>query len=276
MSLEKIKKEIASTNILKKHGKMLLNNYDLCIAIPYGKKCLVWLKEIDNKGHCLVCLLDGERNIVKVEKKLLSFNNVLCSNFGTILFCTILNDNFKNIIIEDIYYYKGLFVQESKYSDKLNSYKILFEEELEEHMYNEINLKLVAIKHTLDELKKEMLNIPYDIYSVKYVELKSNRVKTLISKNIPELNRLKLNFIVNKPDKTELYELYTLDKNFEVFYENMYIKTLEQSNLMKKIFSEEDKEKTTIECIHDKKRGWTPNKEVYNKRIANIGDIKHL
>ena len=270
-----IKNEIPKDIFNKKH-KILLNNYDACIAIPYGKKCLIWIRKIENNEYCFICELNSDKKIVKIEKKLLSFNNELVNKQGTILYCTINSKNNKSkIILEDIYYYKGRNVIEINFKSKLYIYKSLFEEDINSCIYNDIDIRLVEIKHTYEELIFNLLNIPYDIYSIKYVDMKSNRIKTIISKNIPELNKVKLNFIVYKVLKCEYYELYVLDGYEEILYDKLYVKTLEQSKLLEAIFNDKNNEKVIIECIYDKKKGWIPNK-LANRNVARLNDIRRF
>jgi hypothetical protein len=265
--------------IFNKRKNGLLNKYDSCIAIPYGKKCLVWIREIEEIEYCFICELNSDKKVVKINKKLLSFNSELVNKKGTILYCTIDNNKSYNnklkIIVEDIYYYKGRNVLESNFKNKLYIYKSLFEEDINNSIYNDIYISLVEIKHTYDELISNLLNIPYDIYSVKYVEMRSNKIRTIISKNIPELNKIKLNFIVYKQMKCEYYELYVLDDNKEILYDKLYIKTLAHSKLLDTIFNNKDTSKVIMECFYDKKKGWIPNK-IVNKRVANLNDIKRF
>lgn len=261
--------------MLNKKNRLLFDTYDACIAIPYGKKCLLWIREIEDKEYCFFCELDSEKKIVKVEKKLISFNSDLVGGIGTILYCTINNrkdkKNKMSIIVEDIYYYKGDNKIECTFKNKLAIYKKLFYEDINKSDYDELYIKLVEIRHTFDEIKFNLLNIPYDIYSIKYVEMKSNRVRMIVSKNIPELCKVKLNFIVYRLPKCEYYELYVLDNNKEILYDKLYVKTIEQSKLMENMFS--DNSRVILECFYDKKKGWVPNKKTSN-RIANLGDIR--
>ena len=270
-----IKSEIPKDIFNKKH-KILLNNYDACIAIPYGKKCLIWIRKIESNEYCFLCELNSDKKIVKIEKKLLSFNSELVNKHGTILYCTINSKKNKSkIILEDIYYYKGINVIERNFKSKLHIYKSLFEEDINSCIYNDIDIRLAEIKHTYEELIFNLLNIPYDIYSIKYVEMKSNKLNTIISKNIPELNKIKLNFIVYKVSKCEYYELYLLDEEKEILYDKLYVKTLEQSKLLEELFNNENNEKVIIECLYDKRKGWIPNKLV-NRNVASLNDIKRF
>ena len=276
---ERIISEIPK-DILKKKNRLLFDTYDACIAIPYGKKCLLWICELENNEYCFLCELNSDKNIVKVDKKLISFNSELANGVGTILYCTINNEKNKRnkrngmrIIVEDIYYYKGDNKIECAFKNKMVIYKKLFNEDINNSEYNDIDIKLVEIRHTFDEIKLNLLNISYDIYSIKYVEMRSNKVRMIVSKNIPELCKVKLNFIVYKIEKCEYYELYVLDNNKEIIYDKLYIKTIEQSKLMEDMFNNDNR--IILECFYDKKRGWIPNKKT-NNRIASLSDIKSL
>jgi hypothetical protein len=70
--------------IFNKRKNGLLNKYDSCIAIPYGKKCLVWIREIEEIEYCFICELNSDKKVVKINKKLLSFNSELVNKKGII------------------------------------------------------------------------------------------------------------------------------------------------------------------------------------------------
>ena len=273
---KKIISELPKEILDKKH-RLLFDTYDACIAIPYGKKCLLWIREIEDNEYCFLCELDNKKNIVKVNTKLISFNSELVNGVGTILFCTIMNkqvrENKMRLIVEDVYYYKGDNKIESTFKSKMAIYKKIFNGDINKSDYDDINIKLVEIRHTLDEIKSNLLNISYDIYSIKYVEMNSNRVRMIVSKNIPELNKIKLNFIVYKLPKCEYYELYVLDNNKEMLYDKLYVRSLNDSKLMETMFIDSDR--VILECFYDKKKRWVPNKKSTN-RVANINDIKSL
>ena len=68
---KKIISELPKEILDKKH-RLLFDTYDACIAIPYGKKCLLWIRKIEDNEYCFFCELDNKKNIVKVNKKLIS------------------------------------------------------------------------------------------------------------------------------------------------------------------------------------------------------------
>ena len=67
------------------HNKVF--NSDIIFAIPEGKKYFLWFTEYNDKNHCFQLELNEKNNVVRVEKRRVCFNSVLCYN--TILYGTI-------------------------------------------------------------------------------------------------------------------------------------------------------------------------------------------
>lgn len=260
------------TDVLYKKSNILLNSYDACIVIPYGRKVIVWFKMINNNPTCILCELSSEKKIMNYSIKLMAFNKELCKNIGTIFYGVIIKKN--NIIIEDIYYYKGLNISEKSYKYKFEQYKNFFCSEFENIKYNELDISLAIIKHKYEEVKENVINIPYDIYSVKLIRLNTNNSKIIVSKNNTELRKIKLIFNVKKTNKCELYELYVVDNNKDILYDYLAINNLKNSIWMKNIFKDVNSY-IAIECAYDKKIGWIPlNVNTSNKYIAKLSDVR--
>ena len=149
--------------------------------------------------------------------------------------------------------YKGKTVANCVYGKKLENMKTMFESDLKESMYSDIKIRLVVMTHTLDELVEVLLCIPYDIYSVKYVNMEENGKRVILSKNIFELKKRQEKILVRYLGETELYAMKENENNIIV------VNDLKTSMYMSNIFANDPNITARIECVYSKKhKGWVP------------------
>ena len=97
------------------HNKV--HTYELCVAIPYGKKFLAWFTTYNNEFVCIFLEIDKvSKQIFDIRIIPTCFDKSLCSN--TLLYGT-LNSN-KFFIIEDIIYYENENISAYNVNTKLN------------------------------------------------------------------------------------------------------------------------------------------------------------
>ena len=260
-------------NELQCKPKFLNENYDACICVPYGRKCFLWFACINEEEQCVVMELNSHKEVVKRTTKKVRFHIDLASRNGTVFFGVMKND--KEIIIEDILHYKGESLKNARYLTKIEKMDNFFKRELKKDPRNEIDIKLAVMKHTYDEVIDSLLDIPYDIYSLKYINMSCNSVRTTVAKTTPELNKRHGNFVVRSVDSNELYELYTECGNQKVYYGIAIINDLYTSKMMKDVFSQTNIEKDMV-CVYTTRlKGWIPVREMNKKREnrRNIGMI---
>jgi hypothetical protein len=211
------------------HNKV--HNYELCIAIPYGKKYLAWFTTYKNEFVCIFLEID------KISKKIFDikiipacFDKSLCSN--TLLYGT-MNCN-KFFIIEDIIYYENENVSAYNLNTKLNLFYNLFENKIKQVSYikNDVVFGLPPMNLKYDILINEIHNLPYKIYCIQF---RTKNVKlNYLYKN--ESNKQAIFMI--KPDiQNDIYNLYIdVDKIGLQFYDIACIPDFKTSVKMNKLF----------------------------------------
>jgi hypothetical protein len=104
--------------------KKVPDKYDLCLAIPTGKKVFIWFTFHQNDNVCFLLDINKERRIYQSTKVNLCVTTKL--SLGTILYGTIIIDeatNMRRFIAEDIFYYSGISLKNSKIKEKLSFLK---------------------------------------------------------------------------------------------------------------------------------------------------------
>lgn len=251
----------------------LTENYDACMFIPYGPKCYLWFTQINYDSKCILIDINKDRTLSNPTVTTLRFNNDLTTtNRGTILYC-VKNDK-TNIIVEDIIFYKGKFVNYT-FKEKLQLFRDFFCKDYKQDFLNEYNISLAWIRNNAnDEYISQ--KIPYDIYSTKYFSLKSNNCRIVLSKNDNTFNKIKHTFIIKKTDKCELYELYILNKdNKPIFYDYALINDLYNSKKLKLLFEENNE--LIYKCFYNRTyKAWVPDEIIKNKsvRISNVNELR--
>lgn len=94
--------------------------YNICFAIPQGKKCYAWFTFYGLNDTCFLLDINRDKKITNTCKIDISFKNKL--ELGTILYGSIYEDDLnglKYFIIEDLIYYKGVSLKNYILNDKL-------------------------------------------------------------------------------------------------------------------------------------------------------------
>jgi hypothetical protein len=223
-------------------------DYDLLMAIPEGKKCFAWFTIHNNKNVCII--LEINNNLIQDIKIMNScFNYELC--FGTIFYGTVLiNKGTPFFSIEDIYYYKGKNISSMTLLNKLNLYKTIFVNDIQQISYNNyfiifglpiINSNFSEMLRLIGELPYNILFIQYRYYnqnsnkplnSIKYIKPKTNTFE----KKVEIKNNFKKSVVfLVKPDiQNDIYHLYT--DNGNTYYDIAYIPDYVTSVMMNNKF----------------------------------------
>lgn len=129
------------------HKKVLLN-YDVCLAIPTGKKVFAWFTYDADAGTNAVYFVELNKHfkVCKVEKTNIPCDNALA--LQTILYGTLtdivdedVDEDTKTestkqfFIVEDVYYYKGLYTKQLCYGEKLYYLHSMFRDKLVSNMF---------------------------------------------------------------------------------------------------------------------------------------------
>jgi hypothetical protein len=100
--------------------KKVSPSYNLCLAIPQGKKCYVWFTFHGDKDVCILFDMNREKKITRATIIDIEFKNRL--ELGTVLYGSLIDEDkpTKFFVIEDIFFYKGISTKKSNQEDKLN------------------------------------------------------------------------------------------------------------------------------------------------------------
>jgi len=158
--------------------KKVSNEYDICLAIPVGKKAYIWFTIVNGEQVCYLFELNKDKKIIaNVE---LNIPVDLDISIGTFLYGTIMPEKEKTanwFIVEDILLFKGHSLQKSLIHEKLLV--------LEEFMYalprkyNSIEDTLIILpvfwkvgkaerENTMNIPEPIVARIPYTIHHIQY------------------------------------------------------------------------------------------------------------
>jgi hypothetical protein len=86
--------------------KKVSNSYNLCFAIPQGKKCYAWFTFLGEADVCFLFDLNRDKKIVRAYNCPVEFKQSL--SLGTIFYGTLAEEKNPLFVVEDIYYFKGI------------------------------------------------------------------------------------------------------------------------------------------------------------------------
>ena len=247
------KKEIISLlpNFELSYEKLIHNkvhNYELCIAVPYGKKYLAWFTNYNKNNVCIFLEIDkNTKKIFDIKIIPCCFDKTLC--FNTMFYGTIINNKF--FIIEDIFYYENDNVSAYSSNKKLNLLNYIFENKIKQISYisRDIVFGLPIINQKYEMLIKEINSLPYKIYCIQFFT--KNVKLNYLYKNENQKHAV---FMVKPDIQNDIYNLYVnYEKRGLQFYDIACIPDFTTSVKMNKIFRniKENKNLDTLEESDD-------------------------
>jgi len=141
-------------------------NYDLCCAIPCGKKCFSWFTQFNGKNVCFILELIDKKHIDDIKIYSCVFNNELIyGKHGTIFYGTLFHYKQTSFFaIEDVFYYKGNDLSGDNWFNRVDILKKIFNNDIKQLAYNKnflvFGLPLMArdtndLKKMIEELGKD-------------------------------------------------------------------------------------------------------------------------
>ena len=92
--------------------------YDVCVSIPIGKRQFAWFTYDEGDDVCYLMDLARDGKIGQI-----SILNTACNqplSLGTILYGTLCEiDGLKFFVADDIYYYKGIYIKQRSFGEKM-------------------------------------------------------------------------------------------------------------------------------------------------------------
>ena len=102
--------------------KKVPDHYDLCVAIPQGKKAFLWYTFFRDQNVCLLMTLGRDKKVVQIE---IVASAIPCTlAYNTILYGSLWSPSNEDIettffVVEDMYFYKGIPLARISVSEKL-------------------------------------------------------------------------------------------------------------------------------------------------------------
>jgi hypothetical protein len=256
--------------------KKIPSYYDICLAIPHAKKCVIWFTFHEGRNKCVLIELNRAKTFSNVEVIKESF--VLNPLYlGTVIFGSFIathkpieNNNDSLFIIEDLLMHEGVVLNKMVFGEKL----VLIENFLNVQKslcYGEkppvsFYLPVFWKCHTNND---EMTNIPYEqiSYPLHHIQYRSftsivphlnfipnndvivmkpitkmvssKQKKTIYNRNNNrnEQTKYKSTFIVKADPQTDVYNLYAYDEKRKInLYDVAYIPNCKSSVYMNSLF----------------------------------------
>ena len=105
--------------------KKVSTAYNICLAIPVGRKCYAWFTYQGDKDVCYLLELNREKKISRAKEISTIFDFTL--SLGTIVYGTLWeNDNKSYFVIEDIPFYEGVPLKPLSFLERLGFLKKFF------------------------------------------------------------------------------------------------------------------------------------------------------
>ena len=220
------------------YDKILHNKVqtDLYLAIPKGRKALIWFTYFNDKNVCLLMTLDKNHNISDINIFPYCFSSEL--SFNTILYGTIKKqeDN-THFIAEDILYYKNKNAQRMHYIQRLSFIQDMFKHHIKNTnlFKNNLIIGLVIIRSTYETISQETNYVSYEIYGFQC----RNNYKFYSEGILKPLNReIEVNFKVKAQENQDIYHLYIYDEHKlnDIYYGVAMINDYKTSVFMNDLF----------------------------------------
>lgn len=102
--------------------KKVPDNYQVCLAIPHGKKAFIWLTFFRNEDVCFFMELGRDKKVTRI--KMITNKVPMKLALGTVLYGTVYEDppvesKVIQFIIEDMFFYEGIPLKRLIFGEKL-------------------------------------------------------------------------------------------------------------------------------------------------------------
>ena len=201
--------------------KKVSPSYNICLAIPQGKKCFLWFTFQGEKDCCILLDLNREKKIVKGTVINTIFDAKL--SLGTLLYGTFIENEETNNIgkslnffaIEDIFYFKGIALKKLNLHEKFCS--MIDTINSTNNSKNQIKFNLPVLWEIHNDQEVECATsipdnisqtIPYQIHHIQY------RCLTEIKPFLNVFINRKLNFsnaVTQESKKEKIHNFDTID-----------------------------------------------------------------
>lgn len=215
-------------------------NADVILAIPEGTKCFAWFTTYKESNLCVIINNDTTNNDNKSKIVKAGFTDKLC--YGTIFYGTSFKHNKMDCFcIEDIYYYKGKYIGNINYSEKLRTIKDIFETSLSQiapiKSYTIFGLPFIT--SDIDTMLRDVPLLPYKVSEIKFRYFDKTKIRKIMSmKYFSSSNSKKIRAIFKvTPDmEPDIYNLFIYNNGKFEYYDVAHISDYNTSKMMNKLF----------------------------------------
>jgi hypothetical protein len=156
--------------------KKVSPKYDICMAIPTGKKCFAWFTFHNDHDVCYLLDLNREKKITKATVLSTNFEHNL--SLGTIMYGTFIKEETTNgnqwFVIEDIMFYKGIPMKKSSFTERLAFIAELMgqiKQEFRKPADTVLVLPMLWQVQLNEAMEDYPINIPQEISSTVYYQI---------------------------------------------------------------------------------------------------------
>ena len=278
-------------NIELSYDKLIHNKVyaDLFMIIPKGPKAFLWFTYIENKNVAIILLLNKQENVKSLDIYPICFEDDL--SLGTLMYGTFFDINsYHHFSCEDIFTYKGRYVNNNRLNEKLKIYERIFENEILQKSYNK-NFVIVGMPIWTSSYMNAINMIPtlpYKVYAIKSYNMRDKNGRSLGINLYKEKVKLEAVFKVKASIESDVYNLYCSDNQL---YNVAAISSYKQSIMLNSIFrkikeninldyieasdDEEDFENVDEDKYVDLNK-WVLMKCIYNKHFKKWEPIEKV
>uniref|UniRef100_A0A6C0HYB0 mRNA capping enzyme adenylation domain-containing protein n=1 Tax=viral metagenome TaxID=1070528 RepID=A0A6C0HYB0_9ZZZZ len=159
--------------------KKVSSEYNVCMAIPVGRKCFAWFTFYGDKNVCFIIELNREKKAGKISVS--SMQVPINYAKGTLLYGTILDNPIQNtnipvFLTDDIFYFCGIPTRNLLFSEKLGFIDTFFRNyapKLGDICINlpimwQINNSVADYEAIYEIPEKWSKNMPYTVHHIQY------------------------------------------------------------------------------------------------------------
>jgi len=200
--------------------KKVSSSYNICLAIPQGKKGYLWFTYYGEEDTCFFIELNREKKIARMKKVKFDFDNSLC--LGTVIYGSLVETEIKEtkyipiFVIEDIYYHKGIPLKSMLFGQRLGYIERVLQKEISNT--KEIILSLPPIWSIEKSTEYECIYEIPDYWRPKITEFQIHHIQyRALYEQGPYMNVFNNNSILHKkpatyiPIEAPLFTSYRMD-----------------------------------------------------------------
>ena len=278
-------------NIELSYDKLIHNKVyaDLFMIIPKGPKAFLWFTYVENKNVAILLILNKQGNVKSLDIYPVCFEDDL--SLGTLMYGTFFDINACHpFSCEDIFTYKGSYVNNNSLSEKLKIYERLFANEILQKSYtkNFIIVGMPLWTSSYMNAFNTIPSLPYRVYAIKSYNMRDNNGRSIGINLYKEKIKQEAIFKVKANIESDVYNLYCSDNQLynvaaissykqSIVLNGIFRKIKENSNLdyIEASDDEEDFENVDEDKYVDLNK-WVLMKCIYNKHFKKWEPIEKV